>query len=107
MLQTLLNRLHNRLWKAPVGKDDSGSAAKFLRPDFLPDWPALFASQPALWEQALQRAEQGPPVLIATNVGGHGPVSVIESMLAVALTLRGAKVHTLLCDHSLPGCMRA
>ena len=27
-------------------------------------------------------------------------------MLAVALTLRGARVHTLLCDKFLPGCQR-
>ncbi|SEH30119.1 capsule biosynthesis protein [Magnetospirillum fulvum] len=79
----------------------------FLRPDFLPDWTALLASRPDLWQDALKRAENGPRVLIASNVGGHGPVSVVESMLAVALTLRGAKVHTLLCDQALPGCMRA
>jgi hypothetical protein len=46
-------------------------------------------------------------VQVATSVGGYGPGSVLESMLAIALTLRGARVHTLLCDQILPGCLRA
>ena len=31
----------------------------------------------------------------------------MESLLAVALTLRGARVHTLLCDELLPACSQA
>jgi hypothetical protein len=31
----------------------------------------------------------------------------VESTLAVALTLRGARVHVLLCDSALPACLRA
>ncbi|MDX9862779.1 MAG: hypothetical protein RBS99_17865, partial [Rhodospirillales bacterium] len=107
MLQSLVNRLRDRLRIGGVGGRAVPAAPPFLRPDLLPDWSALLATRPALWEEALRRAENGPKVLIATNIGGHGPVSVVESMLAVALTLRGAKVHTLLCDRALPACMRA
>ena len=46
-------------------------------------------------------------MLVASTVGGYGPGSIFESMLAVALTLRGARVNTLLCDRALPGCQRA
>src|SRR5215216_1288561 len=31
----------------------------------------------------------------------------ILSMLTVALPLRGARVHTLICDRALPACSRA
>lgn len=71
----------------------------------LPDWETLINTDRELWETAKNNAE-GPHVLIATAVGGLSALSVPESLLAVALTLRGAKVHTLLCDHALPACLR-
>lgn len=103
MFRTLLNWIRPRR----SAHLDPDTVHPFLRADNLPDWQALFATDPELWKRSLAAAETGTPVLIATNVGGHGPVSVMESMLAVALTLRGAKVHMLLCDGALPACMRA
>lgn len=105
MLQNLL-RLFSRARTSE--KPQPAGPTDFLRTDNLPDWRRLFALDPSIWEAARKAAAagNGPTVLIATNVGGHGPVSVVESMLAVALTLRGAKVHTLLCDAALPACMR-
>jgi hypothetical protein len=73
----------------------------------LPDWRALIDTNRALWEGAKAVAANGPGVLLATNVGGHSPATVVESVLAVALTLRGARVHTLVCDKVMPGCLRA
>jgi len=73
----------------------------------LPDWAALLDTDRPIWEDAKQRAKTGPRVLIATNVSGHSPATVIESVLAVALTLRGANVHTLVCDKVMPACLRA
>lgn len=72
----------------------------------LPDWKALLDTNPSLWESAKHSSRQGPNILIATAVGGLSALGVPESLLAVALTLRGAKVHTLLCDHVLPACLR-
>ena len=72
-----------------------------------PDWRAILAQDRGLWEDAKRRAAGGPAVLIGSTVGGYGAGSVFESMLAVALTLRGARVHTLICDRALPGCQRA
>ncbi|NEO94130.1 MAG: capsule biosynthesis protein, partial [Moorea sp. SIO3G5] len=66
------------------------------------DWRPVIETNPSLWREAKQRSHFGPMVLIATTVGGSAPLSLPESLLAVALTLRGAQVHTLLCDHSLP-----
>lgn len=68
-----------------------------------PDWEGILTTNPILWEEAKQKATTD--VLIATSVGGLLPMSLPESLLAVALTLRGAKVHILLCDEFLPACL--
>lgn len=73
----------------------------------LPDWPAIVASNAALWTGALLTAKEGPRVLMASAIGGHPQFTVMESALNVALTLRGAKVDTLLCNASMPACQRA
>lgn len=54
-----------------------------------------------------EAARHGPTILIATSTGGHRALTSVESLLAVALTLRGADVHFLLCDGVLPACMQA
>jgi len=72
-----------------------------------PDWPHLLGQDWSSWEAAVKAAETGPRILIATSAGGYLPGTIVESMLAVALTLRGARVHILLCDQSLPACMQA
>jgi len=56
------------------------------------------------WREVLTWAESGPRVLIATNIGGHFGLAGIDRLLAVALTLRGAKITTVLCDGVLPAC---
>lgn len=49
-------------------------------------------------------AQRPVRVLIATSIGSHLPAMQMETTLAVALALRGAKVQALLCDGILPGC---
>jgi hypothetical protein len=46
----------------------------------------------------------GPRVLHATSVGGHSVAPVLDSLVAMALWLRGADPHFLLCDSALPAC---
>lgn len=75
--------------------------------DGLPDWEGLLDTNRPLWERARAQGATGPSVLIATAVGGFSALTVVESVLAVALTLRGVQVHTLLCDRVLPACLRA
>lgn len=54
---------------------------------------------------AARQTEDGPRILIATSTGLHFGASRMDQVLAVALTMRGAKVDVLLCDEALPACM--
>ena len=88
---------------APVAAPAKIPKAAVL-PKGFPDWGRL-TSDSALWTRR-QPGRRGR-VLIATNIGGHGPVSVFESTLAAALALRDADVEIVLCDAALPACLRA
>jgi hypothetical protein len=74
------------------------------RPKDFPDWGELTARSES-WARR-QPGRRGR-ALIATNVGGHGPVSMMESLLAAALAVRDVDVEIVLCDGILPGCLRA
>lgn len=76
-------------------------------PQGAPDWAGWIDQDRALWGEAQRRARTGPRVLLATNVGGFAAGTVMESLLGVALTLRGARAEFLLCDHALPACLQA
>ena len=79
-----------------------------IKPDLdQPDWRPVLRASRAEWAGAVAAARTGPKVLIATAVGGHLPSTTVESLLAVALTLRGAHVQLLLCDEELPACLRS
>ncbi len=79
-----------------------------IKPDFdQPDWRPILRRSGGAWERAIADARSGPRVLVATAVGGHLPSTTLESLLAVALTLRGAHVQLLLCDRRLPACLRS
>jgi hypothetical protein len=70
----------------------------------LPRWRALRGADARVWTSACSSAK-GPKVLVASSVGAHMIANSLDSMLAVALTLRGARVHGLLCDGALPACL--
>jgi len=94
------------------GKRIVGSALRQARrrafpPPPEPNWRQILGSDHARWHEISEAAREGPRVLIATSTGGHKPAMPVESLLAVALTLRGASVHFLLCDRFLPACMLA
>ena len=67
----------------------------------------LIGDDPELWRRKKSAARSGRKVLIATSLGGYDSGAYLESVLAVALTLRGANVHVLLCDEALPACQMA
>lgn len=69
-----------------------------------PSWPTLFKESLNKWESIRSQTKNGPKILLATGVGGHVAVVTLDSYLAVALSLRGANVHFLLCDKCLPAC---
>lgn len=74
------------------------------RHEGLPDWASL--SKYDSWRDALNTpADSLERVLIATGTAGHLPSMTLESLLGVALSVRGAAVDFLLCDGALPACM--
>lgn len=94
------------LKKRWLGISASSTSKTIEHGENLPDWASLLAKECRIWSKAKEGAQNGPDVLIATTVGGFAALSSLESLLAVALTLRGAQVHTLLCDAALPACLR-
>lgn len=93
-----------RKLRAVLGRAASAGAAGIAE---FPDWRRLLDQDRSLWRKACARSAHGPSILIATNVGGFAPGAVMESLLGVALTLRGARVKFLLCDRVLPACLLA
>lgn len=91
----------------PLREKQLVAAGKQKSKAALPDWSAIVSRNETLWVDCLAKAKDGPRVLMATAIGGHPQFTVLESSLNVALTLRGAKVDTLLCDAAMPGCQRA
>lgn len=69
----------------------------------LPRWKGLTGPASG-WSEA-KAAAHGPKVLVASSVGAHMAANTLDSTLAVALTLRGAEMHGLLCDRVLPACL--
>jgi len=68
-----------------------------------PAWDALLGPHVREWERARSDAS-GPRVLIATSLGAIHAIGLVDSLIAVALTRRGARVEFLLCDGALPAC---
>lgn len=68
------------------------------------EWAGILRRDKEVWERARRNAVGGPKVLIATSTGGNYLALRMDTLLAVALTMRGAEVHFLLCDRELPAC---
>jgi len=73
--------------------------------NYQPEWSRLIEDSKEKWLNSLKKSKNGDKILIATCVGSHLPATILESMIAVALILRGAEVHILLCDRFLPACL--
>lgn len=73
------------------------------KPGVYPDWRSLMEREARDWGRARSGAG-APRVLIATHLGLHFTANAIDSLLAVALTWRGASVDVLFCDGVLPAC---
>lgn len=99
-MRDLLRRLHDR--SPPLRR----LARSWVARGGYPDWPRLLGEDLEAWRQALGAAT-GPRVLLATSTGGYLPGAGLSSLLAVALALRGARPHVLLCDAALPACLLA
>lgn len=87
-------------------------AKKFLIPAktkkaHRPDWDAILSSESAEWQHAKNKSQNGPRILIVSTAGAHRALAPVENALSLALTLRGADVHFLMCDEFLPTCWKA
>lgn len=98
----MLKRYFSKILGLAKASEEPG---KVDRVGTLPRWDHWIRQSPELWQKAKREAEQGPTVLIPTSIGGFAAVTILESLLGVALTLRGAKVRFLLCDGFLPACL--
>ena len=67
-------------------------------------WRELRKSNIIEWENTLKYKKNGKKILIATSMGCYEHATIMESLLSVALLLRGANVEVLLCDNALPCC---
>ena len=76
------------------------------RPGVYPDWPTLLSAENTAWQTAIA-APKMRRILVATHVGLHFTANTVDSLLAVALTFRGAHVDILQCDAALSACMIA
>lgn len=102
-LQGIKYRLQQYRWYRPLHLAYSGWRAYH---GGLPDWAELLNKSPSTWQAAHRSLPDDPErVLIATGTGGHLPSLTLESLLGVALSLRGTPVDFLLCDGALPACM--
>ncbi|MCX8503508.1 MAG: capsule biosynthesis protein [Beijerinckiaceae bacterium] len=63
----------------------------------------MLAGDPESWKNYIESAN-GMNILIATSMANYNAASMLERALAVALTMRGARVDFLLCDSVLPAC---
>jgi len=70
---------------------------------FEPDWARIIADSGDRWPAA-QASASGPRVLLATSTGAHPSAPLMDTLLAAALTMRGASASFLLCDGILPAC---
>lgn len=64
----------------------------------------LLGPQGAAKLRAQAADARGPRVLIATNIGSFQHGVALDSVLGLALTLRGARVDFMQCDAFLPAC---
>lgn len=67
-------------------------------------WKDIIRKNRQEWQRALQNSKKGDNILIATSVGSFLAGSTLESLIGIALTLRGANVSVFLCDSALPAC---
>lgn len=76
--------------------------------DFIHWWGDFLNTNRELWNKALSE-RSGKRILFATSGGGfsHRPLITVDYLLSMALTLRGAEVEFLTCDHALPACLKA
>ena len=76
-----------------------------LKPSGLPRWKKLLnTEQKKIFTEIIKDKKN---ILICTSGGAHKVVNIFNSIMAFALSFKGAKVDFLLCDKVLPACQMA
>lgn len=70
----------------------------------LPKCASIIGENQSYWNNIAKNVKDGKNILFATSCGGNLPATNLETLLAVALTMRNASVSVLLCDGVLPAC---
>jgi hypothetical protein len=107
MIKDLLRRAWLRLFPAPEPAMSTKQPKKkksLPPPDKLDDFDVVTEELRALKVSTLQKPSGGPRVLFATGLGAYNHGSVLDSVLAIATTMRGAQASLMLCDSFLPIC---
>lgn len=78
------------------------TAVRVLRNLYKPNWPSIRGIK----NLKNQSNKSGAHVLIGTVGGGYAAAKQVESLIAAALKIRGARVSVLLCDGALPACFQ-
>lgn len=106
MITDFLRRLWLRLYPAlkPAIPTKQHKKKKTPSAEKLDDFDVVTAELRALKARSLSKPSSGPRVLFATGLGAYNHGSVLDSVLAVATTLRGARASLMLCDSFLPIC---
>src|SRR5258708_2727938 len=92
------------VWTRRRAPGSRSARSTYARTGAYPAWTETIAARRDLWSSARQAARGGPRVLMASSIGSYAQAVSLESALSVALTFRGAEVHTLICDGALPAC---
>lgn len=95
-----INKLKRRICGLSSNRTPEPSKQKLYR-----FWEDMLNTKKGEWEEIKASAKGGPRVLIAT-ASYNLVVAPIESTLGIALTLRGAEIHYLVCDEFLPACWK-
>jgi hypothetical protein len=72
-----------------------------------PKWGKMLQNDLMEWKSAILKSKGRERILIGTSIGAHLGGTSMDSLIAVALTLRNAEVHILLCDSVLPACLES
>ncbi|QQR59920.1 MAG: capsule biosynthesis protein [Candidatus Melainabacteria bacterium] len=74
---------------------------------WIPNWKVILGNDYEPWLELASKPKTGPRVLITTITGGNSALTPLETAFGVALTLRGADVHYLICDKAIPACQNS
>lgn len=78
-----------------------------IKNNLSPSWKKLLRYKKILIKQSHKKNYKNKKILIATNTGGLRFATHLESLISIALYLKGYEVEFLLCDGSLKACLMA